>query len=112
MPSCSQCELWAHRKSFAAGTAGRLRLVLAVREHNFVGEERHPFAGGDAVRRRAADEFMPATGELHEFGLAKLADDLMTLTLRKEMIQFHTSSRYQARMDNRCPCDGNVTKDV
>jgi len=51
------------------------RLPMIMREHDFVGEERHPFEGVSAVGIGAADEFMLAVGESDEFGLTKLTDE-------------------------------------
>ena len=50
-------------------------LPMIMREHDFVGEERHPFEGVGTVGVRAADEFMLAVGESDEFGLTKLTDE-------------------------------------
>lgn len=50
-----------------------------------MGKERRPFKSGGAVGPGTTDQFMPATGKFHQLGVAELADDLPTLTLRKEM---------------------------
>lgn len=64
-----------------------------MREDNFMGEERRPFEGRGPVGFGPADQFMFAPGRLHQFRLAKMADDLTAITLRKEMFQFHTPPR-------------------
>ena len=51
------------------------RLPMIMREHDFVGKERHPFEGIGTVSVRAADEFMLAVGKFDEFGLTKLTDE-------------------------------------
>ena len=50
------------------------RLPMIMREHDFVGEERHPFEGVSAVGIGAAYEFMLAVGKFDEFSLTKLTD--------------------------------------
>ena len=50
-------------------------LPMIMREHDFVGEERHPFEGIGTVSVRAADQFMLAVWEPDEFGLTELTDE-------------------------------------
>jgi len=55
------------------------RLPMIMREYNFVGEERHPFKGVGTVGIGAADQFVLAVGEPHEFGLTELANQFRAI---------------------------------
>jgi hypothetical protein len=48
-----------------------------MREHNFMGEQRDPFDGVNAVGIHAPDEFIrPLDGQPDELGVTELPDDL------------------------------------
>lgn len=79
--------------------------MVNVRENDFMREERRPLKGVGTVGLGAADKFMLSVRLAYQFGVAKLADDLVAVALREEVFQFHTQPLYGRGLDNGCPCE-------
>jgi hypothetical protein len=75
-------------KHWAGGScpAAIASLAVKMREYDFVRKEGHPLEGFVAVCVAAADELVLAVGPAHEFGRAKLTNDLQAMALRKDVI--------------------------